>query len=303
MKKLILLFLLLLSPLTVKAQDIPTQAPKSGVYDPSGYLSQETINRIKEINNKYAETDLKPQIGIVIMNEIDGNIEQVADFEKGFTDKKDEITFNNTKYVFKEKLPDQDGIRTYVYEELHSEVPSDSPTIEIPELKVTRFVDEQGNDLHELVKDFVEKLDIDGYVFKETKETSDIRTHIYTKIETEIPNDSPVVEVPELKITKFIDINGNDIHDLVKEFVNKLDIDGYDFVETKETEDIRTHVYKKHVEPVAPTDNKSQSETITKNDTVESSVPTGDNINNTLRMFTLSMLGLCVAYVFKEKIK
>ena len=62
MKKLILLFLLLLSPLTVKAQDIPTQAPKSGVYDPSGYLSQETINRIKEINNKYAETDLKPQI-------------------------------------------------------------------------------------------------------------------------------------------------------------------------------------------------------------------------------------------------
>lgn len=91
MKKLILLFLLLLSPLTVKAQDIPTQAPKSGVYDPSGYLSQETINRIKEINNKYAETDLKPQIGIVIMNEIDGNIEQVANetarnWKIGFSD-------------------------------------------------------------------------------------------------------------------------------------------------------------------------------------------------------------------------
>lgn len=78
MKKLILLFLLLLSPLTVKAQDIPTQVPESGVYDPSGYLSQETINRIQEINNKYTETDLKPQIGFVVMDEIDGNIEQVA---------------------------------------------------------------------------------------------------------------------------------------------------------------------------------------------------------------------------------
>ena len=266
----------------------------------NGFNVTNTWNEQHELPGD-APTVEKPEFRITVF--VNTKNEQVADFEKGFTDKKDEITFNNTKYVFKEKLPDQDGIRTYVYEELHSEVPSDSPTIEIPELKVTRFVDEQGNDLHELVKDFVEKLDIDGYVFKETKETSDIRTHIYTKIETEIPNDSPVVEVPELKITKFIDINGNDIHDLVKEFVNKLDIDGYDFVETKETEDIRTHVYKKHVEPVAPTDNKSQSETITKNDTVESSVPTGDNINNTLRMFTLSMLGLCVAYVFKEKIK
>lgn len=243
----------------------------------------------------------KPEFKITVF--VNTKNEQIADFEKGFTDKKDEITFNNTKYVFKEKLPDKDGIRTYVYEELHEEIPGDAPTVDVPELKVTRFVDEQGNDLHEIVKDFIEKLDIDGYVFKETKETSDIRTHIYTKIETEIPNDSPTVEIPELKVTRFIDINGNDIHDLVKEFVNKLDIDGYDFVETKETEDIRTHVYKKHVEPVAPTDNKLQSETITENNTIESSVPTGDSMNNTLRMFTLSVLGLGLALVGKKKIK
>ena len=58
-------------------------------------------------------------------------------------------------------------------------------------------------------------------MFKETTETSDIRTHVYTKVETEVPNDAPTVEVPELKITRFIDIDGNDIHELVKEFVNK----------------------------------------------------------------------------------
>lgn len=91
MKKLILLFLLLFSPLTVKAENIPTQAPTNGVYDPNRYLTDETINRIKEINDKYAESDLRPQIGFVIMNEINGNIEQVANetarnWKIGFSD-------------------------------------------------------------------------------------------------------------------------------------------------------------------------------------------------------------------------
>lgn len=91
MKKFILLFLLLFSPLTVKAETIPTQAPTNGVYDPNRYLTDETINRIKEINDKYVESDLRPQIGIVIVNEIDGNIEQVANetarnWKIGFSD-------------------------------------------------------------------------------------------------------------------------------------------------------------------------------------------------------------------------
>lgn len=91
MKKLLLLFLLLFSPLTVKAENIPTQAPTNGVYDPSGYLSKETISRIKEINDRYAESDLRPQIGFVIVNEVDGNIEQVANetarnWKIGFSD-------------------------------------------------------------------------------------------------------------------------------------------------------------------------------------------------------------------------
>lgn len=91
MKKLILLFLLLFSPLTVKAEDIPTQAPTNDIYDPNRYLTDETINRIKEINDKYAESDLKPQIGFVIVDEINGDIEQVANetarnWKIGFSD-------------------------------------------------------------------------------------------------------------------------------------------------------------------------------------------------------------------------
>ena len=232
---------------------------------------------------------------------VNTNNEQIAEFENGFTDKKDEITFNGTKYVFKEKLPDQDGIRTYVYEEFHSEVPNDAPEVTLPELKVTRFVDENGNDIHELEENFVEKLDINGYVFKETTETSDIRTHVYTKVETEIPNDSPTVEVPELKITRFIDTNGVELKNIVEGFVEKdsniiYENEQYDYVNTTEENGIRTHIYKKHVAEEVPSDDNTtkptDNNTSTENKVIESTAPTGDNMNNTLKLFALSVLGL-----------
>lgn len=232
---------------------------------------------------------------------VNTNNEQIAEFENGFTDKKDEITFNGTKYVFKEKLPDQDGIRTYVYEEFHSEVPNDAPEVTLPELKVTRFVDEQGNDLHELEENFVEKLDINGYVFKETTETSDIRTHVYTKVETEIPNDSPTVEVPELKVTRFIDTNGIELKNIVEGFVEKdsniiYENEQYDYVNTTEENGIRTHIYKKHVAEEVPSDNTTiptDNNTTTENKViVEHTAPTGDGMMNTLKLFALSVLGL-----------
>lgn len=232
---------------------------------------------------------------------VNTNNEQIAEFENGFTDKKDEITFNGTKYVFKEKLPDQDGIRTYVYEEFHSEVPNDAPEVTLPELKVTRFVDENGADIHNLEENFVEKLDINGYVFKETTEISDIRTHVYTKVETEIPNDAPTVEVPELKITRFIDTNGVELKSIVEGFVEKdsniiYENEQYDYVNTTEENGIRTHVYKKHINEEVPNNNTTtpaDNNTATENKViVEHTAPTGDNMITTLKLFALSMLVL-----------
>lgn len=233
--------------------------------------------------------------------------EPIADFETGFTEKKDEITFNGTKYVFKEKLPDLDGIRTYVYEEFHSEVPNDAPTVDVPELKVTRFVDEQGNDIHELEENFVEKKEISGYVFKETTETSDIRTHVYTKIETEIPNDAPTVEVPELKITRFIDTNGIELKNIVEGFVEKdsnivYENEQYDYVNTTEEDGIRTHIYKKHVNEEVPNSNTTTptDNTTTENKVIiEHTAPTGDNMLTTLKYFAVSLAGL--AFVILKK--
>lgn len=243
---------------------------------------------------------------------VNTNNEPIADLEEGFTEKKDEITFNGTKYVFKEKLPDLDGIRTYVYEEFHSEVPNDAPTVEVPELKVTRFVDEQGNDIHELEENFIEKKEISGYVYKETTETTDIRTHVYTKIETEIPNDAPTVEVPELKVTRFIDTNGVELKNIAEGFVEKdsnivYENEQYDYVNTTEENGIRTHVYKKHVNEevpsnstTTPTDNSTTTENKVISDHI---VPTGDNMFNTLKHFVVSLVGLAFVMLKKKGLK
>ena len=242
---------------------------------------------------------------------VNTNNEQIADFENGFTDKKDEITFNNVKYVFKEKLPDENGIRTYVYEEFHSEVPNDAPEVALPELKVTRFVDENGNDIKELEENFVEKKEISGYVFKETTETSDIRTHVYTKVETEIPNDSPTVEIPELKITRFVDTNGVELKNIVEGFVEKdsnivYENEQYDYVNTTEENGIRTHIYKKHVTEEVPSNSTTTptDNTTTENKAiVEHTAPTGDNMNNVLKLFALSVLGLGFALTKRKDLR
>ena len=275
----------------------------------SGFNVTNTWNEQHELPGDAPTVEI-PEFKITTF--VNTNNEQIAEFENGFTDKKDEITFNGTKYVFKEKLPDQDGIRTYVYEEFHSEVPNDSPTVEVPELKVTRFVDEQGNDLHELEENFVEKLDINGYVFKETTETSDIRTHIYTNVETEIPNDSPTVEVPELKITRFIDTNGVELKNIVEGFVEKdsniiYENEQYDYVNTTEENGIRTHVYKKHVAEEVPSNNlttPTENNTTTENKViVEHTAPTGDGMMNTLKLFALSVLGLGIVLTKRKGLK
>ena len=270
----------------------------------NGFNATNTWNEQHELPGDAPTVEI-PEFKITTF--VNTNNEQIADFENGFTDKKDEITFNGTKYVFKEQLSDQDGIRTYVYEKFESEVPNDAPELTLPELKVTRFVDEQGNDIHELEENFVEKKEISGYVYKETTETTDIRTHIYTKVETEIPNDSPVVEVPELKITRFVDTNSVELKNIVEGFVEKdsnivYKNEQYDYLNTTEENGIRTHIYKKHVSEEVPGNNTTTptNNTATNKAVVERTVPTGDNMNNALKLFALSMLGL-VFILLKRK--
>lgn len=75
---LTLLLLFFVPFLTVFAEEIPSTVPPDGVYDPSGYLDQETHDAITKFNKDHAETDLRPQLGVAIVDYLDQDIETVA---------------------------------------------------------------------------------------------------------------------------------------------------------------------------------------------------------------------------------
>ena len=85
------------------------------------------------------------------------------------------------------------------------------PTYEQPMAKVTRYIDEDGNTVKEASTfGFLDAdqyiYDADGkiaYVFKNTlPDTSDIRTHVYTKYVEPVPTTSQVQEMPKTKVIK-----------------------------------------------------------------------------------------------------
>ena len=62
----------------VSAESISDKAPASGVYDPHGYLSQDVVKKVEELNEKYRKMEKKPQIAVAIIDSLDGNLEEVA---------------------------------------------------------------------------------------------------------------------------------------------------------------------------------------------------------------------------------
>lgn len=73
------LLILFFAPfLQVFAEEIPSTVPPDGIYDPSGYLDQETRDVISKFNKDHAETDLQPQLGVAIVDYLDQDIESVA---------------------------------------------------------------------------------------------------------------------------------------------------------------------------------------------------------------------------------
>lgn len=77
----------------VFAYDIPSM-PDNGIYDPMGLLSAETIAAIEEQNALAAQTDLKPQVAVVVIDSLKGEtVESVANqfattWQVGFPDTK-----------------------------------------------------------------------------------------------------------------------------------------------------------------------------------------------------------------------
>ena len=62
----------------VQADQIPDTAPTYYVYDPEHYLNHDVIEKVKDLNAKYKESKLKPQVAIAIVDHLDSDIETTA---------------------------------------------------------------------------------------------------------------------------------------------------------------------------------------------------------------------------------
>ena len=175
---------------------------------------------------------------------------ELVEYDPGLTSPK-EIEH----YTYTGKTTQEEGIRTHYYKKVIIEVPGDAPSVEIPQLKVTRYTLEDGTEIKDAEEGFVDAPNtIGNYQFTgvtNVNEGNDVQTHIYSKIVTEVPGDAPQVDVPELKVTRYQTEDGTEIKDSEQGFVDAPNTIGdYQFIgvtNMNEGNDVQTHIYSKIV--------------------------------------------------------
>ena len=165
------------------------------------------------------------------------------------------------------RTTEKNGITTHVYTPIKHEIPSDAPIVDVPELKVTRHVDEKGKELIETEKGNQppRKTIGDHEYTGRTTEKNGITTHVYESIKHEVPGDAPIVDVPELKVTRYVNEKGEEIKESEAGFINAPKTIGeYEFTgktELNDGKDVQTHIYKLVEKPVTPTPDPKKPET------------------------------------------
>ena len=178
---------------------------------------------------------------------------ELVEYEPGLTGPKD-----FEQYTYAGKTTQEEGIRTHYYHKVITEVPSDAPVVDVPELKVTRYQTEDGTDIKDAEQGLVDAPPtIDNYQFTGTTNTNDsgdVQTHIYTKIEAMVPGDAPQVDVQELKVTRYQTEEGTDIKESEQGLVDAdKTIGNYQFTgvtKLNDGKDVQTHIYAKIVTEV-----------------------------------------------------
>ena len=156
------------------------------------------------------------------------------------------------------RTTEKDGITTHVYKPIKHEIPGDAPQYDIPELKVTRHVDEKGKELIETEKGNQppRKTIRENEYTGRTTEKDGITTHVYKPIKHEIPGDAPIVDVPQLKVTRYVNEKGEEIKESDAGFNDAPKTIGeYEFTgktELNDGKDVQTHIYKLVEKPVTP---------------------------------------------------
>jgi len=167
-----------------------------------------------------------------------------------------------TGYDFQSST-EEDGIRTHVYRASVHEVPSEAPREEKPVLEMTRFVDENGQELSDPERGLVMSKTIAGYDFQSSSDEDGIRTHVYRTSVHELPTDAPSEDKPVMEMTRFVDQRGQELSAPEQGLVVAKSIVGYDFQSSNDEDGIRTHVYRASVHEVpkdAPVEDKPSIE-------------------------------------------
>ena len=175
---------------------------------------------------------------------------ELVEYDPGLTSPK-EIEH----YTYTGKTTQEEGIRTHYYKKVITEIPGDAPQVDVPQLKATRYMLEDGTEIKDADEGFVDAPNtIGNYQFTGTtnmNEGNDVQTHIYSKIVTEVPGDAPQVDVPELKVTRYQTEDGTEIKDSEEGFVDAPNTIGdYQFIgvtNMNEGNDVQTHIYSKIV--------------------------------------------------------
>ena len=162
-------------------------------------------------------------------------------------------------YQYTGRSTHEDGIHTHYYKLIETEVPNEAPSVEIPALDVTRYVNEGGSEIKDAEKGLVPAPSMIGDTYEftgrtETTEDGTVQTHVYKVVEHQVPGDAPQVDVPKLLVTRFVNETGDEIKSATDSFVDALpQIDNYEFTgKTKlnDGQDVQTHVYRLSVHEV-----------------------------------------------------
>ena len=158
-------------------------------------------------------------------------------------------------------------VQTHIYSKIVTEVPGDAPKREPEEIQITLHVDEEtGEELVEYDPGLASPKEIEHYTYTgKTTQEEGIRTHYYKKVITEVPGDAPIVDVPQLKVTRYVNEKGEEIKESEAGFINAPKTIGeYEFTgktEFNEGKDVQTHIYKLVEKPVTPTSDPKKPET------------------------------------------
>ena len=162
----------------------------------------------------------------------------------------------NYQFTGTTEINEGNDVQTHIYTKIVTEIPNEAPKVENVEAKVTRYMLKDRETEIANWKQGLEDADpiIGEYQFTgvtEHNESGDVRTHIYTKIITEIPNEAPKVEKEEAKVTRFHSDTGEELQSSVTRFeAAPKTIGNYQFTgttEMNEGNDVQTHIYTKIV--------------------------------------------------------